>query len=151
MMKLVAVIISAAIILIASSASALDLENFNDYTAVFGASEIDLSAADTVGLYSQIEQDDCEIIFKAYEDEKLSDRVQFIFITGTGDNFLAYSAAAILHYAPNGDKTNDLGQLIISYLLARDNSGPHKGKISSGDYFSIEKQEDGKFLFMIGE
>ena len=151
MMKFIAVIISAAIILIASSASALDLENFNAYAAVFGASEIDLSAADTVGLYSQIEKDNCEIIFKAYEDEKLSDRVQFIFITGTGDNFLAYSAAAILHYAPNGDRINDLGQLITSYLLARDNAGPHQGKISSGDYFSIEKQEDGKFLFMIGE
>lgn len=150
-MKFVAIVISAAIILIASSASALDLENFNDYAAVFGASEIDLASADTVGLYSQIEQDDCEIILKAYEDEKLSDRVQFIFITGTGDNFLAYSAAAILHFAPDGNRTNDLGQLITSYLLARNNAGPHQGQISSGDHFSIEKQEDGKFLFMIGE
>lgn len=149
-MKSVAVILAAAIILITPSADALDLDNFTSYASIFGAPEIDLSALDTVGLYSQIEQDNCKIIFKAYEDELLSDHVQFIFITGTGDNFLAYCAAAMLHFSPDGDKTNDLGQLIMTYLVARDHSGPHRGQISSGDFFSVEKQDDGNFLFMIG-
>ena len=133
------------LIFLPAFAFALDLQDFNDYAAVLGASEIDIKQAKKSGKYTGIVSDDCSIYF-VEENEKL----QSIIIDGKGDSYLAYCCAAIRTFDPSGSTTQNHGQLLTMYLLAHNASEHQTGQTSNGIFFFVEPSKTG-FLFMIGE
>lgn len=129
-------------LLIASTACAAKVSDMSDYAAVLGASE--LEKGDVRDPYIRFVQDGCTIMIKMDSGEMVN-----VFIEGTGDQFLAYCAAALCVFDPDG-RTNSFGQLLTMYLLAHTQEGHQDGKTSVGDFFFIEPSED-HFLFSIAK
>ena len=146
-MKRVMITISACLLL-AASATAESVSDFNIYAEIFGASAI------SNGIQSMVENqevfdftsDGCRIVFASENDELNS-----IIIVGTGDKFLAYCAAAIMQFDKQSEnRTINYGYLLSNYLLALgDTSGQDFiGSTVSGAIMSI-KQEGDQYRFII--
>ena len=137
-----------ACLLIASSAAADAVPDFNLYAEIFGAHEISNGIESVIDSQDVLDftSDGCRIVF-ASENEKLNS----IIIVGIGDKFLAYCAAAIMMFDKQSEnRTTNYGQLLTTYLLALgDSKGEeHIGSTVSGAITSI-KQEGDQYRFII--
>ena len=125
-------------------AFALDLSEFNDIASVFGADRIDEKTATVKNGAYYYNSDDCQIIIVEESGE-----FSQIFITGKGDAFLAYCAAAIYVSDSANSFVSNNGQLLTVYLMAH-KGGRLNGQMTHGQYFFIEQKDD-YFIFMTGK
>ena len=146
-MKRIMITISACLLL-AASATAESVSDFNMYAEIFGASEI------SNGIQSAVEDQDvldftsdgCRIVF-ASENDKLNS----IIILGSGDKFLAYCAAAIMRFDPDSSNmTVNFGRLLASYLLCQGSSSDEERTefTKAGQIISVKREGD-QYRFII--
>ena len=124
---------------------AVDLDEFNTFSSVLGASELDMNEAKVSGKHIGFVKDGCNV----YIDE-VNGKIDGIYIQGQGDSYLAYCCAAVHVFDPNGNTTQNHGQVLTMYLMAHETNEYMTGQTQNGYYFFIQKQDNG-FFFLIGE
>lgn len=135
-----------ACLLIIPAANAADFENFNIYAELFGAHEVREEDGDAREPYIRFIQDDCTITFRLD-----AGKISFATISGDGDAFLAYCFAALMEFDPSSkNSATNGGQLLMYYLMCREEPGKHLGQTVSGRVFTVERDDKG-LSFMIGE
>lgn len=129
--------------LMVAPALAETVDDFNLYADMFGAN--DVSNGDARDDRIRFIQDGCTITFGLDGEEIISALIQ-----GDGDPFLAYSLAAIMVHDPvSANVAHNGGQLLLYYLMCKDEPGDHLGQTVSGCYFQVERKENEGFSFMI--
>ena len=131
--------------LIPVCAFAIDIDEFNAFASVLGASELNMEESKTSGIHTGFMKDDCKIYF-----DEIDGKLDGIYVDGQGDSFLAYCCAALHLFDPDGQTSINHGQLLTMYLMAHKTDNYQTGQTQNGYYFFMEKQ-DGGFFFMIGE
>ena len=102
-------------VMIISFAYADNMNDFNVYAGIFGASELkEYTESISDGkIIRDYRSDDCRIVF-VKKDEKLKS----IIVVGTGDKFLAYCAAAIMQFDTSSEnRATNYGNLLSAYLM----------------------------------
>lgn len=132
------------------SAFALETDEFNMYSSIFGASEISNGSEreNEKGKFSSFTSDGCNIIFR-----ELDSSLKSIGVYGEGDKFLAYSSAAIMMFDPSsGNRTSNFGQLLMSYLMQCGSPSAENsmGTTGTGVMFGISYKDD-QFSFVISK
>ena len=140
MKKLFALLILA--VMLVSSASAVDIEEFNVYANVMGASDLgepNQTKETSGGTLIQYVSDGTRVIFR--ED---GGKLKAVYVIGEGDAFLQYSAATMAFIdTDTKNAMENFGGLLYYYLRAHTSSDPQVGYLASGAVYGVEKKEDG--------
>lgn len=137
MKKFIAILL--ACLMIVPSAFAVDLNTFNLYAGLFGAPEISEADGDARDDVIQFKQAGCTITIR-HENGKIN----LGLVQGDGDAFLAYCLAMIMEFDPSSvNVAHNGGQLLLYYLMGKEEPGKHMGQTVSGCYFTVEQEGEG--------
>ena len=138
-----------ACLIIAPSAFAIDVTDFNMYAEIFGGKEITdgvVSELDT-GVFTEYKANDCKIIFR-----ETNGSLNTIYVIGEGEPFILYSCAALMFVDTKTENASkNMGNFLLGYLMAKgsENSDPHMSQTVSGSLFGVNKEDEGGYMFMV--
>lgn len=122
-------------------ASALDLEVFNTFAGVFGEPELSGGVVD--GKRTTFECDGCSVQFM---DE--NGKTYCIYVVGTGDSFVRYSAAAIMTLYPDSSTfAYNCGQFMSAYLFAKE--GEDGESLSAAGHLMLVRKRKTDYVFAV--
>ena len=138
-----------ACLIIAPSAFAIDVTDFNMYAEIFGGTEIKDGVETQLesGVFTEYKADGCRIIFRETDGS-----IKTIYVIGEGESFILYSCAALM-FVDNetANASKNMGNFLLGYLMAKgsENSDPHMSQTLSGSLFGVNKEDEGGYMFMV--
>lgn len=133
-----------ALTIFASSAFALDLDDFNKHAGVFGIPKLDASQGkentDSGTTTTLFDVGGCYIVFV-----ESGGKLMAIAVQGQGENLLLYAVAAACVFDPATEHmAENLGNLFYAYILIRSPYNTEEyfpGTLVSTDTFRVSKQD----------
>ena len=124
-------------------ACAKTLDDFSTYAVNLGADKLDPANEESAKNVRRYTQNGCVILFGLSGNDIVS-----AYIDGDGKDFLAYCAAALVCFDPNGKAIENNGWLLYAYLTA-ENAEDYGFGMTSNDMLFFMAYENGQYSFAI--